>query len=156
MQRSDCLICQAHDNQLLRQTLEIAVGEHWTLRHHPNPSPRVGWLFLDSNRHIGGPIDFSEPEANQWGIVVKRCSALIKSLTGADRVYAVAFGEGAQHLHLHLIPRFIKDSETKAWDVADLYRETASGLQGGAPIDEVKSFVERARVLILEERIALW
>ena len=156
MERSDCLICQAHDNQLLRETLEIAVGEHWTLRHHPNPSPRVGWLFLDSNRHIGGPIDFSDYEAKQWGDVVRKSSALLKSLTGADRVYAVAFGEGAQHLHLHLIPRIIKDPETKAWDVADLYRNTACGLQGGAPTHEVELFVERARKRILEERIDLW
>ena len=48
---------------------------------------------------------------------------LVKHVSGCDRVYAIAFGEGARHLHLHLIPRCNGIPETEAWAVADLYRD---------------------------------
>ena len=50
---------------------EIARTPHWVLRHHPDPSPLVGWLFLDTVRHVGGPADFTPDEAAAWGPAVQ-------------------------------------------------------------------------------------
>ena len=61
------------------------------------------------------------------GGAVQQASQLVRDLTVCDRVYAIAFGEGAQHLHLHLIPRFVADPQTTAWCVADFYRAVAHG-----------------------------
>jgi diadenosine tetraphosphate (Ap4A) HIT family hydrolase len=102
-------------------------------------------LLLDSLRHCSGPIDFSTKEAASWGSAVQDASTLVKELTQCDRVYAIAFGEGAQHLHLHLIPRFIANPATKAWSVADHYRSVDSDQSRQVPQDHLNDFVIKAR-----------
>ena len=107
----------------------------------------LGWLLLDTLRHCSGPVDFNSDEASRWGGAVQQASQLVRDLTVCDRVYAIAFGEGAQHLHLHLIPRFINDPATAAWSVADLYRAVACGdLQAAGP-EAVQALVRHARTV---------
>jgi diadenosine tetraphosphate (Ap4A) HIT family hydrolase len=101
--------------------------------------------MLDSCRHLGGPADFTPQEAQAWGPAVQWASALVRELTGCDRVYAIAFGEGAPHLHVHLIPRFGVDPGTAAWSVADHYRAVAAGERAAAPSERVAALVARAR-----------
>ena len=140
-----CTICALHCALQTGDAYEIARGAHWLLRHHPDPSPLVGWLLLDSCRHLGGPADFNPDEAASWGAAVQQASALVRELTGCDRVYAIAFGEGAPHLHLHLIPRFAQDPYTAAWSVADHYRAVATGHRQAAPPEQVAALVARGR-----------
>ena len=140
-----CAICALHgDEERLSKDL-IWRGDRWLLRHHPRPAPLVGWCVLDSIRHLGGPLDFNNEEAASWGGMVQRASQLVKTLSGCDRVYAIAFGEGARHLHLHLIPRHGSDQRTAAWSVADLYRHVEADQQPPACSGEVSAFVEAAR-----------
>ena len=61
--------------------------------------------------------------------------------------YAIAFGEGARHLHLHLIPRCADDLRTTAWSVADLYRNVESGRAAAASVERVKEWLFRARLI---------
>ena len=111
----DCGVCDLHHDPQARQRYEISCGPLWLLRHHPDPAPLPGWLLLDARRHLPGPIAFTPEEAASWGSAVQRASQLVQELTGCDRVYAIAFGEGAQHLHLHLIPRFTAEPASAAW-----------------------------------------
>jgi diadenosine tetraphosphate (Ap4A) HIT family hydrolase len=60
-------------------------------------------------------------------------------------VYAIAFGEGAPHLHLHLIPRQISDPHTAAWSVADHYRAVSAGKRPAADQQLVLDLVTRSR-----------
>lgn len=115
------------------------------LRHHPDPAPLPGWFLLDSVRHLGGPADFNPEEAAAWGTAVQHASSLVRELTGCDRVYAIAFGEGAPHLHLHLIPRFAHDPHTSAWLVADHYRAVVAGERPAANPADVAELVQLAR-----------
>ena len=119
---SPCPICALHHDQVSLDCYEIQRSGLWVLRHHPNPAPLPGWMLLDTLRHCAGPVDFTTDEAIGWGIAVQKASQLVQQLTQCDRFYAIAFGEGAQHLHLHLIPRSITENSTKAWAVADHYR----------------------------------
>ena len=144
----NCAICQLHLDPTARERYEIQRSELWVLRHHPDPAPLPGWLLLDSLRHCSGPVDFTEAEAADWGGAVRDASGLVKQITGCERVYAIAFGEGAQHLHLHLIPRHLNDPASKAWAVADLYRAMDRGDQAAADPAAVASLVQRCRVLI--------
>ena len=75
-------------------------------------------------------------------------SALVRELTGCERVYAIAFGEGAPHLHLHLIPRFGADPHTAAWSVADHYRAVERGVRPPADPVAVAALVVRGRQLL--------
>jgi diadenosine tetraphosphate (Ap4A) HIT family hydrolase len=58
-------------------------------------------------------------------------------------VDAIAFGEGAPHLHLHLIPRFAADPTSTAWSVADLYRDVLAGAHPPADPDRGREVVEQ-------------
>ena len=146
--RNQCGICRLHDDASALAPAVIWEDSHWLLRHHPLPAPLVGWCLLDAKRHLGGPIDFTDLEAGAWGRVVQRASSLEKQVSGCDRVYAIAFGEGARHLHLHLIPRHLDDPSSKAWAVADLYRAMDSGDRAAANPSVVASLVDRCRSLI--------
>lgn len=96
-------------------------------------------------------MDFSPEEALAWGDAVARSSALVELLSGCERVYAIAFGEGARHLHLHLIPRHGDEPRTEAWKVADWYRSVATGER--PPVDgrQVDAVVQQGR-----QQIAHW
>ena len=144
---TNCPICDLHHDVGQQQKYEIYRDDLWVLRHHPSPSPLVGWLLLDSLRHCSGPIDFLVNEASNWGLAVQDACSLVKQLTKCDRVYSIAFGEGAQHLHLHLIPRLIVNPATKAWSVADHYRSVESNETKQVSDDYVNEFVFKARQL---------
>lgn len=140
-----CAICALHLNSAQLDPTLIWRGEHWLLRHHPHPSPLVGWCLLDVRRHCAGPVDFSAAEAADWGLIVQRASRLVKHVSGCNRVYAIAFGEGARHLHLHLIPRCNGIPETEAWAVADLYRDVQHNCRAAAAEIEVEAWIQTAR-----------
>ncbi len=144
----NCAICQLHLDPQAQERYEIQRSELWVLRHHPDPAPLPGWLLLDSLRHCSGPVDFTEAEASCWGSAVRDASDLVKQITGCERVYAIAFGEGAQHLHLHLIPRHLNEPASMAWAVADLYRAMDRGDRAAADPDAVAAMVQRCRALI--------
>ncbi|MBM5823292.1 MAG: diadenosine tetraphosphate hydrolase [Cyanobacteria bacterium K_Offshore_surface_m2_011] len=143
-----CPICELHGDRVRREEEELARGALWLLRHHPAPAPLPGWLLLDARRHLGGPLDFTDHEARSWGVAVRHASQLVRRLTGCDRVYAIAFGEGAPHLHLHLIPRSASDPASAAWSVADLYRAVAAGERSPADPERVRQLVEAGRALV--------
>lgn len=142
-----CGICRLHGDREAMAHDEILRQDLWLLRHHPRPAPLAGWLLLDSRRHLGGPIDFLPEEAVAFGPMLQRCSELVRTLTGCGRVYAIAFGEGARHLHVHLIPRHGDDPGSEAWRVADLYRAVSAGERAAAPERQVEQLVRQAREL---------
>jgi diadenosine tetraphosphate (Ap4A) HIT family hydrolase len=69
----------------------------------------------------------------------------IRSAVEVPRVYVILFGEGAQHVHAHLIPRNPSQSGTVAWEIADWYRAVDSGKRTAAPSHEVARAVQRVR-----------
>ena len=90
-----CDICRIHGDAARYGDLECHRGAHWLVRHHPLPSPLVGWTFLCAVRHVQGPADFTDAEADGFGRAMRSVSAALRSITGCDRVYAIAFGQGA-------------------------------------------------------------
>ena len=142
-----CGICHLHQDPPSRERFEISRTDLWVLRHHPDPAPLPGWLLLDSLRHCGGPLAFEPREAESWGLAVRDASQMVQKITGCDRVYAIAFGEGAPHLHLHLIPRFADDPATSAWLVADHYRAVQACQREASPAAQVQEMVELARCI---------
>ena len=147
MDSTACGVCRLHHDPEARRRYEIHRDPHWILRHHPDPAPLAGWLLLDASRHIGGPIAFNPAEAAAWGGAVQQASRLVQQLTGCDRVYAIAFGEGARHLHLHLIPRVATEPASEAWAIADLYRAMTAGTRPAADPEQVAALVQQGRAL---------
>jgi len=141
----NCSVCRLHADP--HSSLRYGIGEtrFWILRHHPDPAPLQGWLLLDARRHLGGPLDFKAEEAVAWGSAVQQACRLVQEISSCERVYMIAFGEGARHLHLHLIPRFAADPTSEAWNVADLYRAVACGERPPADPQAVQAFITQAR-----------
>ncbi len=142
---SICNVCAIHNDLDFCSNYQIIKTPLWVLRHHPHPSPLLGWILLDSNRHLSGPVDFSPDEAIAWGKAVQSSCKLLKEVSRCDRVYVVAFGEGAQHLHVHLIPRFTSNPLTKSWKVADYYRLVESGKVSSVRKEQIAYMVEKLR-----------
>lgn len=140
-----CAICGIHADAAGYGDLECHRGRRWIVRHHPLPSPLVGWSFLCSVRHVQGAADLDDAEAAELGPALRAASRAVRELTGCDRVYAIAFGQGAPHLHVHLIPRFDADEATRAWNVADHYRAVERGDRPAADPAAVRAFVARMR-----------
>ena len=64
-----------------------------------------GWLFLQTIRHVEGPMGMNGEEAGELGVLVAQLSGAIKAVTGAEKVYVLAYGERFPHFHLVLLPR---------------------------------------------------
>ena len=140
-----CDICRIHADRAACGPFEVARDGRWIVRHHLPPAPLAGWTFLCTDRHVQGPADLDDAEADGLGRAIRRVSRAVRTATGCDRVYAIAFGQGAPHLHVHLVPRFDAEPATAAWRVADWYRAVERGERPAADLDAVAQAVRRVR-----------
>ncbi|MSR28082.1 MAG: diadenosine tetraphosphate hydrolase [Phycisphaerales bacterium] len=116
-------------------------SDRWLLRHHAHPAPMPGWFLLDSIRHIGGVADLDPTEEREFSRALGGAMRAIRDALKIPRIYVVMFGEGAKHLHAHLIPRDGISDSTKAWAIADLYRAVESRQCSAADPVEVAAIV---------------
>jgi diadenosine tetraphosphate (Ap4A) HIT family hydrolase len=100
-------------------------------------------------RHVQGPAHFNDEEAIAFGPVLRHISRTLEVVTGAPRVYLVAFGESNPHMHAHLIPRYSDLSpEYTAFGVADLNRAVASGSEPGVSEEDVLAITAKLRAAL--------
>jgi diadenosine tetraphosphate (Ap4A) HIT family hydrolase len=74
--------------------------------HAPSNMVGLGTLVVESARHY---LDFSEmnaDEAASFGVLVSKLYTILKTETGAERVYTALFMEGALHFHAWIVPRY--------------------------------------------------
>ena len=69
-------------------------------------SAYLGHLLLETKRHTPDFADLTPAEAQAVGLLVTRLSRALKTATGAEKVYAVFYGEVTPHLHIHLTARY--------------------------------------------------
>lgn len=107
----DCPIC-ARATGGASAVVDIADLGDWTVCV-PEGFEVPGWVFLElRSRHTEGLWSLSDEEAAQFGLLVRTISGAIREVTGADRVYLVAFGEMFPHFHVLLIPRLPDSAHT--------------------------------------------
>lgn len=64
-----------------------------------------GRCLLSFNEHAETLEDLDRKQAQSWMLDLKVASAVIKGVTGAQRVNLAILGNAEPHLHAHLIPR---------------------------------------------------
>jgi len=102
----DCFLCQKHKGEVAQPPGGyIYESEHWLLCHAPVDKGPLGTLFIESRRHFLDYAEANKTELAEYGPLLKRVYAAVKSLTGAERIYQVVFLEGIPHFHAWLIPR---------------------------------------------------
>src|SRR5687768_17272212 len=55
-----------------------------------------GWLFLELRRHAEGPMAIAPDEAAAMGPLVAKLTGAIQEVTGAERVYVLAFASSSR------------------------------------------------------------
>jgi diadenosine tetraphosphate (Ap4A) HIT family hydrolase len=94
--------------------------------------------MFHTQRHVQGPAHFNDAEAASFGPTLRHVTRALEQVTGAPRVYVVAFGESTPHMHAHLVPRYTDlPADLAAFGVADLFRGVAKGQR--PPADPAKA-----------------
>jgi diadenosine tetraphosphate (Ap4A) HIT family hydrolase len=143
-----CSVCAAHDPTAQHVAWE---SPRWILRHHPYPAPLAGWFLLCARRHVASAADLNAHEEREFARVLGACMRALRDVARVPRVYVVMFGEGAPHLHAHLIPRAAECEGTRAWAVADWYRAVERGERAAASADAVEGIIDAMRARLASE-----
>jgi diadenosine tetraphosphate (Ap4A) HIT family hydrolase len=103
----------------------------------------LGHLLLETRRHTPGFADLAPAEAQAMGLLITRLSSALEACTGAEKVYAVFYGEAILHLHVHLTARY-PDTPAKylRWKIEDW----PSAPRGNA--DEIAALCRRLRTAL--------
>jgi len=124
-----CLCCDVVQGRKESPGGAIFDDPLWLLTHEVTRALR-GWLILQPKRHVEHLAELSGEEAASLGPLTQKASFAIMRALGAERVYAVSIGEGVQHVHVWLVPRYAHvpkgmqllcdlGSEEKPWACSD-------------------------------------
>src|SRR5439155_6102072 len=147
----DCLACRANRGELVAPGSVIYEDALWRLEHCLEPIPMVGWLILKPLRHVEAFADLTPDEAASFGPLLRRATQAMTEVLAPAKVYVCLYAEqkDAQHVHVHLIPRYHDTPrERRGPHVFDYLRDAA--VQGRNLAD-----VEAARraALSIRERL---
>ncbi|HET9094046.1 MAG TPA: hypothetical protein VFN36_03075 [Solirubrobacteraceae bacterium] len=129
-----CFICAKHRRISAIPGGAIISDEHCVVSHLPLVTPRgteprvyLGYLFVETRRHVAELGDLTAPEAGSFGRLTALASAGLRLATGAEHVYAAVIGHGAEHLHLHLIARYPHTPRDFWWTRVDEWPDAPRG-----------------------------
>lgn len=127
MGQQPCVLCAESASNDGRYVWEDRLWRLWTRTTGKVP----GYSFLNSRRHIPYITDLDGDEAATLGPVLARITRAIRVATGASLIYLHVFGDGAAHLHMHLVPhqpgdalntQVVRDDAGNDASLADLTR----------------------------------
>jgi len=103
----------------------------------------LGHLIAEPRRHAPGMADLTDAEARAVGLLCTRASRALREVAGAEHVYLAVIGDGVQHLHVHLMPRFPGTPREYWWTRVDEWPEAR---RGGT--DEIAALVRELRLYL--------
>ncbi len=109
-----CVFCEARSRTDDREALVLHRGAHAfvVLNRYPY---NTGHMMICPNRHIEEPADMTEHESLEVMGLLGRCATLVRNRMNAEGVNAGlnlgrASGGSVDHLHLHVVPRWVGDT----------------------------------------------
>lgn len=104
----NCFICEKHEGKNEASKYHIISTSLISIYHMYPKDNRVylGHVFIEMNRHISGLADMSVEEAAEVGKYQMVVSKVFSRFFDAEHIYSFVFGDGVDHLHIHLIPRY--------------------------------------------------
>ena len=103
-----CFICQKHKGDfkvpggvIFEDDLVYVGHVYWE-----EEETYLGYVMIDIKRHTPGLAELTEEEAKAFGLITSRVSRALKECEGAEHIYAFVSGNGATHMHMHIIPRY--------------------------------------------------
>jgi histidine triad (HIT) family protein len=122
--------------------------DEWIYAHHAAFGKEpfyLGHVLLETRRHTPDFADLTDAEAGAVGLCIAHLSHALKVCTGAEKVYAVFYGEVVPHLHIHLTARY---PDTPPQYVRWKLEEWPDGPRGGA--NDVAALCEKLRATLRE------
>ena len=108
---ADCFVCRKHRGQIpvsggaIHDDGLIYVGHAQV--SDDQGTAYLGHVLVEPKRHVPGLAELSESEAEAMGRMVTRISRVLKAVEGVVHVYAFVIGDRVDHLHVHLVPRYV-------------------------------------------------
>ena len=106
----DCMVCRKQRGEFPVPGGAIHMDDLVYASHAFQTSEQdtvyLGWLVVETRRHIPGLADLTDEEGQALGLLIARLSRILKSITNAEHIYAFVLGHGVPHLHIHLLPRY--------------------------------------------------
>lgn len=137
-----CFICEKHEGlQAEPPGGYIYEDQHWKMCHFPAHMAVLGQLVIESKRHFLDFSNMTEEEAQSYGVLMLKTYSALRKVRNAERIYTLVMLEGANHFHVHLIPRaansdvkgmefLAKKSSCDAEEAAQLTETLRSTLNG--------------------------
>ncbi|MFQ5578500.1 MAG: HIT family protein [Anaerolineae bacterium] len=105
-----CIVCQKHRGEVALwggpiykdAAIFVSHAQQWGRA----ADVYLGHLFIEPKRHVAELADLSEAEAQAIGLFTTRLARALMQTQGAEHVYAFVIGDGAPHVHVHVIGRY--------------------------------------------------
>jgi histidine triad (HIT) family protein len=118
---SECVVCQEVSGHIELPGGALESGEYAVVFHIPpldGGDVFLGHLLVVPKRHVADFAGLHDVEASEIGILVSRWSGALKR-SGAEHVYLATIGHSADHLHVHLLPRWPETPTHVPWHSVD-------------------------------------
>ena len=146
MYDAECSICRKNSGEDEIEGGIIHDDDMWLVRHAPSPYPLVGWMILQTKRHIHGPAQLNDRESASFGPALRQYERILMEVTGASAIYSMLLAESVPHFHVHMVPRYEKmPYDSVGWAIGDLFRDVASGRLDGADPHLVTRIIDAYR-----------
>jgi diadenosine tetraphosphate (Ap4A) HIT family hydrolase len=101
-----CPICQKHEGRGPLAGEQVYADEHVVAFHAPvdRVGGYLGYLFVETRRHVRGLADRSDAEACAEARLVTRLARALED-AGAENVYTFVF-DHLPHHHVHVVARY--------------------------------------------------
>lgn len=128
----ECDICLKHQGRGPLSGQLIGRTEDFWVYHamaDEDGLARLGWMFIESDRHVPYLADLDHDEAAALGVLRTRLADALREEVDAQLVLTFVIGMGIAHFHEHLLPRMPDTPKDVAWYDSDDALPKADALQ---------------------------
>ena len=105
---AECFFCDQQNGRVPPIGGAIYADDLVYVTHMFDPSEPtyLGYLAVQTRRHVHHWADLSEAEASAIGILIMRLSRALKACLAVDHTYSVSYAEAVPHFHVLLTARY--------------------------------------------------
>lgn len=114
----DCPICAKHRGEGALVGEVLWADEQVVVSHRPvgpDGTVMLGYLFVETRRHVPYLTDLTEAEAEAVARLVRRAAVGLRAELQPDFVFTAVVGMGVAHFHQHLFVRHAGTPDEYDW-----------------------------------------
>jgi ATP adenylyltransferase len=127
----ECRICAKHRGEgPLGGELVAQLDGFWIYHAPPGEDGRapLGYLFIESDRHVPYLDDLSDDEAEALGRLRTRLAAALRAEVSPQHIFAAVLGQSEPHFHEHLVCRHPDTPQDIPWHRSDEFAPRADAV----------------------------